>query len=156
MKEKNSSTVKWVVAGLFLIVLVAGSIYVLSDKIPSGKYSIPSTDPETGIQNWIDAVNQRNIDRVYDLAPKQIKRQRTLDQFKEDNLNNTFLQPDHYFMNYTVIDKRQNGTYAQIMAQVFLHQPADTGTTVSDIPIQYKFALFYEHGEWKIWTLPWT
>jgi|GEM_PF-1766799 hypothetical protein len=155
VEEKRLKKIKWLIAGLVLIALIIGSIYVLSNKIPFGKSSSPLTDPERGIQNWIEAVNQRNINRVYDLAPDEIKQQRTLAQFKEDNLNNTFLQPDHYFINYTVIDKKQNATYAQIIAQIFLHQPADQGTLGSEVPIQYKFALYYEHGEWKLWTLKW-
>jgi hypothetical protein len=155
MEENKVKQIKWLVAGLLIILFIAGSTLVLLNK-KSGNFSIPLSDPETGIQHWIDAVNGRNIDRVYDLAPDEIKQQITLDQFKKDNINNTLLSPGFYYVNYTLIDKKQNGTYAQIVTQVFLHQSNNqTAFGQQDIPIGYRFVLFYQHGEWKIWTLNW-
>jgi hypothetical protein len=151
MNEKRVKKIKWLVAGLLILAFIVGGIYVLSSKIPP-RQLIPLTNPETGIQNWIDAVNQRNIDRVYDLAPDEIKNQVTLVQFKEENVNNTILEPGFRFTNFTVINKQQNATYAQILAQVLLLKPANQGTLGTEIPIQYRFALYHEHGEWKIWT----
>ena len=37
---------------------------------------------------WIDAFNSRDIDRIYDLAPDEIKQHVTLAQFKEENIDN--------------------------------------------------------------------
>ena len=52
------------------------------------------------------------------------------------------------------MDKKQNGTYAQIIAQVILHIPSNQQNTQStDIPLVDKFALLYQHGEWKIWMI---
>jgi len=155
MEEKKLQHIKWFVAGLFLITLVVGGVCVLDGK-NTGKSSVPSTDPETGIQEWIDAVNQRNIDRVYDLAPDEVKQKMTLAQLKEDNLNNTLLQPGYYFINYSVVDKKQmTGTSARIKAQVYLHETANPQYTSGlEVPLQFEFALDYQHGEWKIWTIP--
>jgi hypothetical protein len=155
MEKKGKSTqMKWVVAGLIIILIIVGSaIVILNNKNLIVKTSGPSTDPETGIQNWIEAVNGRNIDRLYDLAPDEIKGQRTLDQFREDNTNNILFKQGNYLYNYTLMDKKQNGTSAQIIAEISLHQPENQGTPGQEIPIFYKFSLFYEHGEWKIWTL---
>lgn len=153
MKEKMLKDKKWVVAGLLLIALIAGSVYILDSK-NTGKFSVPSTDPETGIQEWIDAMNQRNIDRVYDLAPDEIKNQVTPEQFKMANINNTLLTPGNSFSSYTVMDKKQNGTSARIIAQVILHIPSNQQNTQStDIPLVDTFALLYQHGEWKVWMI---
>jgi len=156
MEEKRLQHIKWFVAGLLLITLIVGSVYVLDSKNLPGKHSVPSTDPETGVQMWIEAMNQRNIDRVYDFAPDEIKEQRTLAQFKEDNRNNTFLKPEYSFINYSVTDKKQNGTYAQIVARVFLQQPETQKTPGLEVPLYYKFDLYNEHGEWKTWMDPET
>jgi hypothetical protein len=153
-KEKGSIQKKWFVAGLIIILVFLGSaIVILNTKNIIAKSSVPSTDPETGIQKWIEAVNGRNVDRLYDLAPDEIKEQITLAQFKEDNINNTLFRPGYYFSNYTLMDKKQNGTSAQILAGITLHQPKEQDSSGNEIPVLYKFALFYEHGEWKIWTL---
>jgi hypothetical protein len=113
------------------------------------------TDAETGIQMWIAAVNARDLDRVYDLAPDTIKQRINLTPFKESNINNSFLQPGNFYSDYTVIDKEQNATDAQIDAQLFFNQSADMGNASHETPISYRFGLYYEHGEWKIWTLDW-
>ena len=157
MEEKMSKQLRWLVGGLLIVLFIIGSFNVfLSKNPPAEKSQVPSVDPEQGLQNWIEAVNGRNIDRIYDLSPDDIKQQRTLVQFREDNINNTILRPGYYFLNYSVINKKQNGTYAQIIAQVFLHQPENSGSLGPEVPLQYKFALYYQHGEWKIWTLKWT
>jgi hypothetical protein len=152
MEEKNLKRIKWIVIGLFLFAFIAGSVYVLSSNNSLGKSSAQIPDPETGIQMWMKAMNLKYVDRVYDLAPDEIKEQRTLDQYKEDNLNSTFLLPDTSFTSYTVIDKKQNGTYAEIDAQVIMQLPGKQGNPSPEVPLYYKFDLFYEHGEWKVWV----
>jgi hypothetical protein len=153
MEEKKLKHIRWFVAGLLLIALIAGSVYVVDSK-NTGKFSVPSTDPETGIQEWIDAMNQRNIDRVYDLAPDEIKDQVTPEQFKMANINNTLLKPGNSFTSYTVIEKKQNGTSAQITAQVILHIASNQQNTHgTDVPVVDTFALLYQHGEWKVWMM---
>jgi hypothetical protein len=153
MEEKTLKNIKWLVAGLILVICLIGSVYVLEHKNME-KSSVPSADPETGIKMWIDAVNQRNIDRVYDLSPDQIKQQLTLPQMKENNLNNTLLQPGFRFTDYKVVDKQQNGTNAKIAATLILQFPPSQESTEGKlVPVRYNFALFYQHGEWKIWTV---
>jgi hypothetical protein len=157
MAGKREKQLRWLAAGFLIALFIAGSIFVLlNSQNNNGKSSIPSTDPETGIQMWIEAVNGRNIDRLYDLAPDEIQQQVTLAQFKEENINNIFLQSGNKFLNYSLIDKKQNGTYAQIMAQVWFQRSVNQSTlSTKEDPLQYKFALYYQHGEWKIWTLNW-
>jgi hypothetical protein len=157
MAEKREKQLRWLAAGLLIVLFIAGSIFVLLNRQNNnGNSSVPSTDPETGIQMWIEAVNGRNIDRLYDLAPDEIHQQVTLSQFKEENINNIFLQSGNKFLNYSVIDKKQNGTYAQIMAQVLFHRIVNQSALITqEDPLQYKFVLNYQHGEWKIWTQKW-
>jgi len=154
MKEKKDRQIKMFAAGLLVILIIGGSALILINK--PGTITVPSTDPETGLQNWIEAVNARNIDRVYDLAPDEIKQQVSLDQFRKDNMNNTLLQPGEKFLNFSIYDRKQNGTYAQITAQVFLQQTPGKNSLGPEVPMQYKFALFFQHGEWKIWTVKFT
>ena len=154
MEEKKLNQSRWFVAGLLIILFIAGGFVVLlnNNNVTRGS-SVPSTDPEKGIQMWIDAVNEKNIDRLYNLTPDEIKQQRTLTQFKEDNINNTLLKPGYKFLNWNVMDKKQNRTYAQILASLTLLKPADQGSPDQEIPVIYKFALYYQHDEWKSWTL---
>ena len=79
MEEKKVNEIIWLMAGLLIIIFVAGGMNaLLTSRNSSGKSSVPQTEPETGLQNWIEAVNGGNIDRLYDLAPDEIKQQRTL------------------------------------------------------------------------------
>jgi hypothetical protein len=152
MERKQEKQFRWIGAGVLIILFIAGCFVVLSQN-RNGKSTLPSMDPETGIQMWIETVNGRNIDRLYDLAPDEIHHQVTLSQFKDENRNNVFLQPGNKFLNYSVIDKKQNETFAQIIAQVWFQQTVNQSN--KEDPLQYRFALYYQHGEWKIWTLKW-
>lgn len=154
MQEKKKTSIGWFAAGFIILLLLSGSVIgLLNSKTFSGGSSGPSSDPETGLQQWIAAVNGRDVNRLYDLAPDDLKEQIPLDQFKQENLNNTLFRTGYYLSNYTLLNKQQNGTSAQIDAEVSLHQPGGLESPARDIPVLYKFALFYEHGEWKIWTL---
>ena len=137
---------------LTLAVACVAIIVFNNNNNHGAKYMVSFNDPETGVKEWIDAVNEKNIVRVYDLAPDEVKGKRTLDQFKGENTNNILFGEGNYLHNYSLLNKTQNGTYAQIIAQIFLHQQDNQGMD-HEIPIFYKFALFYEHGEWKIWTI---
>ena len=152
MEEKKLKNIKWFVAGLFLIAIIVGCVYTLDSKSVA-KSSVQTTDPETGLKMWIKAVNLKNTDSLYDLVPDEIKQQMTSAQFKEYNVNNTILKPGSSLPGYNIIDKKQNGTYAQIVAKVLLLQPGMGGNSSPEIvPLSYQFDLYYEHGEWKIWT----
>lgn len=151
MEEKKLRNIKWFVAGLLIVAIIIGGIYVLGSR-NMAKTAVFSNDPETGIKMWIDAANQKDINRLYDLAPDEIKQQMTLARFEEANLNSSILQPGSSIASYDVIDKKQNGTFAQINARVFLLPPGAQGNLSQEIPVSDHFDLFYEHGEWKIWT----
>ena len=126
MEEKKLRNIKWFVAGLLIVAIIIGGIYVLGSR-NMAKTAVFSNDPETGIKMWIDAANQKDINRLYDLAPDEIKQQMTLARFEESNLNSSILQPGSSIASYDVIDKKQNGTFAQINARVFLLPPGAQG-----------------------------
>ena len=142
----------WILLGVVLIVLAIGIVCIVNNPNLSGKSPEKLPDPETGIHLWMNAMNTGNGDRLYDLAPDEIKEQMTLVQFQKDNLNNAFTHPGYVLNTYHVIDKIQNGTYAQIVAEVYYQQTGTGGKTEMGAPIWYTFDLFYEHGEWKLWA----
>jgi hypothetical protein len=121
-------------------------------KITSANNIIPP-DPESGIQNWIDAVNSKNVSRLYDLAPGEIKKQVNEQQFKLDNHDNLILKPGLTFKpEFTEITKSVNRLNATIKAQLFLQNSNELNGSTSEIAVQYIFYLFFENGEWKVWT----
>jgi hypothetical protein len=154
MVKKIPGNGGWIVVALFIFALAIGCTNIIHTNNQSQSRDFPQGAPETGIQNWINAINQKDIVRLYDLSPDEIKRELTLDQFREENSNNTLLQPGYGFVNYTVVDKKQNGTYAQIFAQVWKQYPPNPQNKLGpEVPVYYTFALFYEHNEWKIWDI---
>ena len=143
-----------IVVGLLIFLCTMGCLSFQQNNNHFPSVNVPQENPEIGIQNWIDAVNGADVNRLYDLSPDEIKRQITLDQFKEENLNNTLLRSGHGFENFTIINRKQNGTYSQIFAQVWERLPPNQeNPSGSEIPVYYTFALYYEHNEWKIWTI---
>jgi len=131
--------------------LIAGCLSPGSDLFKSKKNIRP--DPETGIQDWMDAVNQKDVSRIYDLAPGAIKSQINEEDFAKANADNLFLKPGVYFTGYDVLDKTTDGYNASISAQVFMQKPDENGS-IFTTALFYKFVLIYEGEEWKIWTVP--
>ncbi len=111
-------------------------------------------DPETGLQMWIDAINAKDINRLYTLSPNQIREQVTLEQFTKDNSDNYLLKPGYIFTKYIIINETVNQTTAIIVADLPLQVPSQNSTQLKVIPINYKFFLIFEDGEWKIWNVP--
>jgi hypothetical protein len=131
--------------------LISGCISPSSDLFKSKK-NIPP-DPETGIREWMDAMNQKDVHRLYVLAPDAIKSQINERDFVRANEDNNLLKPGVEFTNYDVLNKISDGYNASISAQLTMRRPADDGSVFAT-SLFYKFALFYEDGEWKIWTVP--
>ena len=143
-----------ILIGLVILVCIAGCTTPAFEKNTTQPILVSPSNPESGIQNWIDAFNARNIDLVYNMSPDEIKKQISLSDFRKANVNNSLLNPGNTFLNFTAYDKTQNGTYAQIKAQILLKIPPNPNNTNGTlVPVQYTFALFFEHGEWKVWTI---
>jgi len=154
MIEKKHLIVIWVSLSVASLIFFGGCLASTHPTDAKKPVLVAPSNPQNGIQNWIDAVNARNVDLVYNLSPDEIKDQVSLDEFRQINLSNPLLKPGNEFLNFTIYDEVQNGTYSEIKAQVWLKKPTDpNSTTGSEVPLQYKFALFFEHGEWKVWTI---
>ena len=117
------------------------------------KTTVSASDPETGIEEWMDAVNHKDVNRLYALAPDEIKQQVSYDQFVKDNEDNILFKPGLEFTNYTVLNKTVNQSDAKITALLVLQKPVSGNSTQNEsIPVLYTFILRYEEGQWKVWT----
>lgn len=111
-------------------------------------------DPETGIVNWISAVNAKNIPRLYALSPDFVRQNITEKEFIESNVGNPILQPGFRFSNYEILNKTFDGNNARIQAILVASNSSISTNSSSGFPIFYNFILNYENGEWKVWTIP--
>ena len=157
--SKNVWPIIFLVICILSFVSISGcttSIYTQPNS-SAEKSSVTLPDPETGLQEWMIAINAKNINRLYTLAPNQIREQVTLDQFTKDNTENYLLKPGYVFTDYTILNKTVNNTTATITAQLNLLVPSSQNLTQTQIfPISYKFFLVFEDGEWKIWNIPYS
>ncbi len=143
--------------GILVFVSIAGCATSLHPQLNSTieKSTDALPDPETGLQEWMTAINAKNINRLYTLSPDQIREQVTLEQFTKDNTENYLLQPGYVFIGYTILNKTVNQTTATITAQLNLQVSASQNLNQTKVfPVIYKFFLVFEEGEWKIWNIP--
>jgi len=112
----------------------------------------PRPDPETGITAWISAVNNHDINRIYDLAPVELKDRISRQDFTLAQQNNSFLSPGNTITRYMVMARSGSGENAEITAELFM-KSAVAGTGDGQvIPVYIKFVEVFESGEWKVWT----
>lgn len=143
-----------IISGLLLLVLLSGCTTHVGS--PTSENTVPP-DPETGIQTWIAAVNTHDVTALYYLAPGEIRKQVTLDQFRSANVNNTFLEGDRSITGYEVLNKTGNASRANIKAAILLHQTSkDNSSQAITIPVYLNFEEGYEDGAWRVWTSPWS
>ncbi len=107
-----------------------------------------NTDPETGIGYWIKAVNEKDTARLYSLSPDYIRHNVSKKDFIALNTDNPLLKPGSQITDMEVLNKTVDNNSAAIRAM--LVQSSGNGS----IPIWYNFALSFEDGEWKVWTVP--
>ena len=121
-----------------------------------GKNTTPP-DPETGIQSWVAAVNAHDVTALYYLAPKGLREQVTLDEFKIANVNNTFFADSRSITGYEVLNKTSNASMANIRAVILLRQTsAGNSSETTTIPVYLNFEEWFEDGAWRVWTVPWS
>ena len=112
----------------------------------------PRPDPETGVAAWISAVNNHDINRIYDLTPGQLKDRISRQDFLQVQQNNTFLAPGNTITRYTVMARSVSDNSAALTVELFMTSPA-AGTKEGEvIPVYIKFIEVFENGEWKVWT----
>ena len=137
--------------GLLLFVISMGCT---SEEVPGAGTTAVQPDPETGIASWINAVNHKDVQQLYLLAPDDIKKQVSYEQFATANENNMLItNPNLKFAGYEILNKTVNQSTAKISAVLNLQKPDSDNTTQMDsIPVIYTFVLKYEDNQWKIWT----
>ena len=142
----------WALVCILVLVSVSGCTTSLPGS-SMNKTTVSSPVPETGIEEWMDAVNHKDVNRLYTLAPDEIKQQVSYDQFVKDNKDNILFKPGWEFTNYTVLNKTVNQSDARITAMLVLQKPvSENSTLVESIPVYYTFILKYEESQWKAWT----
>lgn len=143
-----------IMAGLLVLIIMSGC--TAAGGQAAGKNMTPP-DSETGIKTWIAAVNARDVTALYYLAPGGLREQVTLDQFTSANTNNTFLTGDRFITGYEILNKTSNASTANIKAVILLRQTsADNSSETVTIPVYLNFEEWFEDGEWRVWTIPWS
>lgn len=130
-------------ACLAACVLTAGCI---GDSSLFRKTSAPS-EPETGITAWISAMNSKDIPRLYALSPSVIRSNISEQDFTLANAGNMLLKPGIVFSDLEILNKTSDGQRATVKAMITMDRPGE-----GRIPLFYTFQLFFENGEWKVWT----
>jgi hypothetical protein len=138
--------------GVLLFVVSMGCI---SPGVSDGGTTTIQPAPETGLASWINAVNNKDVQQLYVLAPNEIKNQVSYEQFVKANQNNILLtNPNLKFSGYEILNKTVNQSNAKINAMLVMQKPAsDNSTHIASIPVFYTFVLTYENNQWKIWTV---
>jgi len=137
--------------GLLLLAISAGCILSTS---PDGSRSSSQQSPDTAIVSWIDAVNHKDLERLYLLAPDEIRNQISYEQFEMVNKNNKLLtDPNLTVTSYTVINETANLSDAEAMTVLIMQRPvSENSTNMESIPVFYTFVMKYENSQWKVWT----
>ena len=109
-------------------------------------------DPETGIVNWIQAINESNMPRLYELSPAYIRNNVSESDFTSINEKAPMLAPGTEISRYEVVNKSVEDDSANIKA--IIGRTSVVNNTPETIPIFFNFSLSYENNEWKVWTVP--
>lgn len=139
----------------FLSVFIAIPGCVDNSTNTSFQNNVARPDPETGLDDWIFAINDKNVPRLYDLAPRQIKDQISLENFTQENKENPLLQPGVTVKKVIILNETEGGDNAMIVAGLNVTSPsASDPTGYSSMEVFWRFVLFFEENEWKVWTIP--
>jgi len=115
---------------------------------------LQSSDPESGIVQWMDAMNRQDVLRLYRLAPSSVRNGVSLEEFTLINHDNVYFSRNVSFVSYEIINKTISDNTADIRAMLVTNQFPAGEEPVENIPIWFHFTLSRENGEWKVWTVP--
>ena len=150
MNPKKNSMLAIISSCIVIFILLSGCIGLFS--LPGVKKVNVRPDPESGISNWMEAMNSRDVARLYDLSPDTIQRQISLEEFKKANTDNPFFLRNVTFVKYDVINKTAENDHAKIVAQLVMAQPQPGSANVTYTGIFYVFDENYQKNEWKVWA----
>jgi hypothetical protein len=149
--ERKSYKATVVLCCIILVVLSTGCTQPSLFVKPA---VVPSSDPESGIIQWMDAMNRHDVPQLYHLAPSSLRSNISLEEFSLINQNNVYFSRNVSFVSYEILNKTVSSDIVDIRATLVTdHFPAGRDLE-KNIPIFFHFTLIRENGEWKIWTAP--
>ena len=133
---------------LLVVLLVSGCM----NTAGTGLSSSAKPDPETGLDNWKNAINNKDIDRLYNLAPQTVRSQISKTDFIQVNKDNPLFVPGISVTGYKIYNKSVNGNSARIVAAMYVTYYNITTQNSTVTPVYYTFNEDFEANEWKVWT----
>ena len=114
--------------------------------------SVP--DPKTGIVEWVNDMNNRDLNALYLLAPDEIRHQISYSLFIQANQNNELFTPGWEFTNFTIVNETINNSTVTAKTLLILKIPPSANSTQGEtIPLYDTFNLTYEDNQWKVWDM---
>jgi len=124
---------------LIICVFISGCMNVNTKS----SNSIP--DPEEGLKNFVDAVNQKDANKLYNLYSEKLRANQSMDY-----LYNTLHEgPGPIIINYTVLDKSFKGNKTRLYIRFYEEIP-DNGGEIKPTPYTLTMAFILEDNQWKI------
>jgi ketosteroid isomerase-like protein len=105
--------------------------------------SIP--DPEEGLKNFVDAVNQKDANKIYNLYSEKERANISMDYI----YNSLHEGPGPIVINYTVLDKRFKGNKAWLYIRFYAEIP-DYDGEIKPTPYTLTMAFILEDNQWKM------
>lgn len=127
---------------LIIYVFISGCMNV-NTKSPN---SIP--DPEEGVKNFVDAVNQKDANKLYNLYSEKERANESMDYL----YNSLHEGPGPIIINYTVLDKSFKGNKAWLYIRFYAEIP-DYGGEIKPTPYTLTMAFILEDNQWKMTTV---
>ena len=124
---------------LIIFVFISGCVNV--NTKPSN--SIP--DPEEGVKNFVDALNQKDATKLFNLYSEESKANRSMDSL----YNSLHEGPGPIIINYTVSDKEIKGNKAWVNVR-FIAELPDPYDIIKPTPINLTRAFILEDNQWKM------
>ncbi|MGB7992829.1 hypothetical protein [Methanoregula sp.] len=146
------------IMALCLLIIAVVNISGCTSTVPNAATNevVPNSDPQTGIQEWVTAVNNKDIATLYDLEPDGFKQEVSFSQFVLLNKDNEFMSPNSSLTDYKIMNETSNITDANMRVMVYWHGPnSQNSTQMETIPLFFNFEESYENGEWRVWEIPW-
>jgi hypothetical protein len=109
-------------------------------------------DPEIGVKNWISAVNNHDYNRLYDLAPREIRQQINLQDFITAQKGNPLFNPGVSIGDYQITNRTLTGDTASLTVVLSLNMLANGNGSPHNTGLFIRFEEVFENGEWKVWT----
>jgi len=105
-------------------------------------------DPEDGVRNFIDAINQKNGTKLLNLASQELIVNKSIDYASFFNQD---LQKEPQIVNYTILEKTIDGNKAKLNVHFTYEKPLSVDNSISEYTTWMAFIL--EDNQWKMTAL---